>query len=109
MTVPEKVIHSVFNGGVMQREIVFDAPEIMLDELKSAGIDQVVMREINEHRPFQTGPGSLEVRLMKRVDILAYRHAAIYRCRVDDTDFEELALLFSSEGIHAERRNGNIT
>ena len=93
----------------MQREIIIDLLEGYIAGLKTAGIGEIVFCVIDEKRPEQTGPDSLEVLHIRRLELLAYRDSTIYKCRLNDPDFDAVHSYLEGMGFEVKKESRNIT
>jgi len=92
----------------MQREILFDRVEAFIEELERLGISVVVFAETREKRVKQF---EKEVRVvdLALLELIAYRDSTIYKCVMEDVDFDEIFGLLEQRGFSVTRRSRNIT
>jgi len=93
----------------MAGEVVFSTVEAFIKKLKELGIGKVACAETDEKRPLQTGENVLEVISVRRVELLAYKGATIYKCPLAGVDQKPLYARLESEGFEIIVRSRNIT
>ncbi len=93
----------------MQREIFFDYLEHFVSELRNLDIRKIALTEVNEKRAVQVEPDLIQVVDIVIVEILAYRDSTIYKCRLQDTDPDDVHSKLTDLGFEIIRRNRNIT
>jgi len=93
----------------MQKEIIIDRLEDFIGILREQGIARIVLAETNERRPVQVENNVLSVVPVRRAEIIAYRESVIYKCSLEDADFEALASRLAGEGFDVNRTSRNIT
>jgi hypothetical protein len=80
----------------MEGEILYNGLEEYIDELKKLGINRIAMAETRERRPvYMDGDGegklgTIDVVVVKRSELLAYRESRIYKCVVNDVEPDEV-------------------
>lgn len=92
----------------MTGEEIFDTPEEFTAFLKSAGITKVSFSEVCERRAVQNND-LLEVVVVKKVDLLAYKKAVIYKCALVTDGLDELYQSLIVQGFEVKRKSRNIT
>jgi len=92
----------------MAGEKIFDTPEEFTAFLKSADIKKISFSEVSERRAVQTDD-LLEVIVVKKVDLLAYKNSVIYKCSLAADDLDELYRDLTDLGFEVNRKSRNIT
>jgi hypothetical protein len=93
----------------MQREIVFAKLNDFTEELKNLNITRIAFTEIEEKRAEQVESNLLQVVDIIKLELLAYKDSTIYKCVLNDIDFEEIHHFLESTGFEITRRSRNIT
>ncbi|MCX8124250.1 MAG: hypothetical protein N3F66_08810 [Spirochaetes bacterium] len=93
----------------MQREIKFDSLQAFIDALHANSITKVAFTQINEKRAVEMQPGTLQVVDVIIAEILAYKDATIYKCKIENADLGNLYARLEDEGFELTRRSRNIT
>jgi len=93
----------------MQREIRDDKIQDFISGLKEQGITKVVCAGTNELRPKQVEDNMLSVVSCRRVEMLAYRDATIFKCIIEDIDSSKAREILESQGFEVSVRSRNIT
>ncbi len=93
----------------MPGEVVIDIFEGYIDTLKKLKIKKIAFTEINEKRPVQVKRDTLKVIPIKKLELLAYRHSIIYKCLLNDADFDHIYRILLDEGFQLTRISRNIT
>jgi hypothetical protein len=93
----------------MQREIIFDKLEQFTGEIKRLKIKKLAFAEINEKRAVEVEPGKVQVVDVSILEILAYKDATVYKCKIRDADFDSIHEILLDEGFDIVRRSRNIT
>lgn len=92
----------------MNGEKIFETTEGFTDFLKGAGINKISFSQVCERRAVQTDD-LLEVIVVKKVDLLAYKNATIYKCALAADDLDELYHGLIDQGFDVIRKSRNIT
>lgn len=92
----------------MTGEKNFDTPEEFTAFLKSAGIEKISFSEVCERRAVNNDD-LLEVVVVKKVDLLAYKNSVIYKCALTTDGLDELYQSIIAQGFEVNRKSRNIT
>jgi len=92
----------------MANEKIFETADEFTDFLKNAGIEKISFSEVCERRAVQT-KDMLEVVMVKKVDLLAYKNAVIYKCTLITDELDELYESLNTQGFEVNRKSRNIT
>lgn len=92
----------------MNGEKIFDTPEEFTAYLKSQGIEKISFSEVCERRAVQNDD-LLEVVVVKKVDLLAYKNAVIYKCALATDELDELYQSLLAQGFEVNRKSRNIS
>jgi hypothetical protein len=92
----------------MAGEKIFDSPEEFTAFLKNEEIDKLSFSEVCERRAVQTSD-LLEVIVVKKVDLLAYKNSTIYKCAIATDDLDGLYENLVSRGFEVNRKSRNIS
>lgn len=92
----------------MAGEKIFDSPDEFTAFLKESGINKISFSEICERRAVQTDD-LLEVIVVKKVDLLAYKDSIIYKCALSTDDLDGLYQSLTDQGFDVNRKSRNIT
>lgn len=92
----------------MQREIKFDSITQFIDALLTSRVTKVAFTYINEKRALEIKPGALQVMDVSIAEIIAYKDATIYKCKIENADQEELYSLLKDKGFEISKRSRNI-
>ena len=98
----------------MEGEILFGGMEEYLAALKQQGITRIAMAETRERRPVYLDAagdstlGTIDVVVVKRSELLAYRDSRIYKCVVNDVEPDQVYRELVSVGFEVKRRSRNI-
>ncbi len=93
----------------MQREIKFDSLQEYIHALHSNNISRIAFTQINEKRAVEVRPGTLQVVDVVIAEILAYKDATIYKCKIENADLQSLYTQLEDEGFELTKRSRNIT
>ncbi|GAB4220709.1 MAG: hypothetical protein Kow00102_09560 [Spirochaetota bacterium] len=93
----------------MQREIKFDSIHEFINALHDVNITKLAFTQINEKRAVEVQPGTLQVVDVVIAEILAYKDATIYKCKIENADLNNLYVLLEDEGFELTKRSRNIT
>ncbi len=91
-------------------EIILDSPDEFIDRMRELGVTAVAAAVIDEKRVREEEPGKLLVYHRKSTELIAYRNAVIYKCRIDDADADADALCrrLEAEGFDVKKTSRNI-
>ena len=92
----------------MTGEKNFDTTDEFTAFLKSTGIEKISFSEVCERRAVQNND-LLEVVVVKKVDLLAYKNAVIYKCALATDELDELYQSLIVQGFEVNRKSRNIT
>lgn len=92
----------------MTGEKIFETADKFTDFLKNAGIGKISFSEVCERRAVQN-KDMLEVVMVKKVDLLAYKNAVIYKCSLITDELDELYESLIAQGFEVNRKSRNIT
>lgn len=92
----------------MPVEKVFSDIDSFRTELKRLGITKIVFANTKERRVEQTSYEKIEILLYIRLEVIAYKDAAIYKYVARDVDLDAMYSVFS-EDFEVKRVNRNIT
>lgn len=92
----------------MTGEKIFETTDEFTGFLKNAGIEKISFSEVCERRAVQN-KDMLEVVMVKKVDLLAYKNAVIYKCTLVTDDLDELYESLIAQGFEVNRKSRNIT
>lgn len=92
----------------MAGEKIFDTPEEFTAFLKNEGIDKISFSEVCERRAVQTSD-LLEVIVVRKVDLLAYKNSIIYKCALSTDDLDGLYQSLVDKGFEVNRKSRNIS
>ena len=98
----------------MAGETIYTDLDECIRALKEMGITRIALAEIRERRPqFVESKepdtmGVLDVIVVKRAEVLAYRESHIYKCVVDNVEPEEVYNRLTAEGFEVKRRSRNM-
>ena len=90
------------------KEHLFEDLDSFVAEMKSLEIDKIAFAQTNERRAQQVTHETLEVVLLRKVELLAYRDAIIYKCVIEDVDLDETHCFLEGEGFEVSRSDRNI-
>lgn len=93
----------------MQREIKFDSIKEFIHTLHAGSITKAAFTHINEKRAVEIQPGTLQVVDVVTAEILAYKDATIYKCKIENADLDNLYAMLEDEGFELTKRSRNIT
>jgi len=93
----------------MSGEKVFNSLDSFVDGVKSLDVTKLAFSEVYERRAEQVEPEVLDVIVMKRVNLLAYKDSTIYKCTLSDSDHDAVYDQLVSQGFEVKRINNNIT
>ena len=93
----------------MSQERIFTSLDEYITAVKSLGITKMAFSEVNERRPEQTTPETLEVVVFRKVDVLSYKDSIIYKYTEKADDLNPIYERLVSEGFEVKRINKNIT
>lgn len=89
-------------------EVLFSELTPFLEAIAGVGIEQVVLRRTEERRP-PPGEALVPVEPYRRVDLLAYQEATLFKCVLDGARATELAAPLSLAGLRVRIVSGNLT
>ena len=98
----------------MAGEIVYNDLEECIAALKKLGVKRIALAEIRERRPqfVDSGdfdvPGTLDVVVVKRAEILAYHNSDIHKCIVRDVEPDDIYGILVAGGFEVKRRSRNM-
>jgi len=93
----------------MAGEKVFDSIDDFTSFLKKEGIGKIAFAEVRERRAQQTREDLLEVVVVRKVDLLAYKDAVIYKCAFATDELDGLYNSLIEQGFEVNRKSRNIT
>lgn len=93
----------------MQREIKFDSLQEFINALHANSITKAAFTQINEKRAVEVKSGTLQVVDVVIAEILAYKDATIYKCKIENADLGDLYTMLENEGFELTKRSRNIT
>ncbi len=89
-------------------EELFDAVEPFLQTIRRIGIDEIVLRKIDEFRPLPGVPISPDFRYRK-LELLAYLAPVLYKCVLEGHTPLDIGAELARHGIRTRLISGNIT
>jgi len=98
----------------MAGEIVYNDLDQCVAVLKKLGVKRIAMAEIRERRPrfIDSGdfdvPGTLDVVVVKRAEILAYHNSDIHKCIIEDVEPDDIYSRLVAWGFEVKRRSRNM-
>ncbi len=92
----------------MSEEKIYTDAEIFVREMKALGIEKIALAKTSERRAEQTGPDKLEVVVVKKAVLLAYRDSVLFKCEINDPDLDTLTASLKKD-FDLTVRNRNIT
>lgn len=93
----------------MSRDEIFSTLEEFMNALNKLNIKKVAFSEVKERRAEQTKVDLLEVVVVRKVDILSYKDAVIYKFSEQGEHIETLYDTLISRGFDVKRISKNIT
>ncbi len=93
----------------MNSEEKYDDIDDFLKKLKQIGINKVAFAETKEKRAQQIDDNQVGVVRVSKLEILAYKDSIIYKCILDDVDFDVIYNKFIAEGFEKKKTSRNIT
>ncbi len=89
-------------------EILLDSTDDFIDRMRELDVTAVAAAVIDEKRVREEEPGKLSVYHRKSTELIAYRDAVIYKCRIDDADADALCRRLEAEGFDVKKTSRNI-
>lgn len=93
----------------MSREEIFDTLEEFMEALTNLNISKVAFSEVKERRAEQTKVDLLEVVVVRKVDVLSYKDAVIYKFHDQGERIETHFNALIDRGFEVKRISKNIT
>ena len=93
----------------MTGEKIYDSLDDFTAFLKKEGIGKIAFAEVCERRAQQTKDDLLEVVVVRKVDLLAYKDAVIFKCAFASDELNELYNSLVEQGFEVNRKSRNIT
>ncbi len=93
----------------MKPDLKFSNIEDFINALKEHGIHKAAFTLIDEKRAFEKAEREIEVLPLKRLEVLAYKDAVIFRyIQEGDVSFEKAYERLEREGFELVKRSRNI-
>lgn len=89
-------------------ERIFESLDDFLAAVAEAGVRRIVLRHVHEHRPVP-GTNYVPRERYRRIDLLAYRDAVLYKCVVEGAAPADVTGSLAAAGIGVKVVSGNIT
>ncbi len=92
----------------MSKDIIFDSSDEFISAMKEMNIQKAAFSEVNERRAEHTENDMLEVIVVRKADIIAYKDSVIYKYSEKSDNLDELYNKLIDEGFEIKRINKNI-
>ncbi len=93
----------------MSKEEIFSTLEEFMDALNKLKINKVAFSEVKERRAEQTKVDLLEVVVVRKVDVLSYKDAVVYKFHDQGENIESHYNALIERGFDVKRISKNIT